>query len=95
MKSFFVFITTIFVMYGIPLMIHERMPSVRSYHYYSVDSTRSMDNLFKWCCNAITYLAQKGNVSYEEMNIYIFIIWQPYLILLFAFLYITKKPENI
>lgn len=46
----------------------------------------SLHEFFLWCCDCMLYYARLFNLSYEEINIYVFVIWQPFLILLFAYL---------
>lgn len=54
----------------------------------------STNNLFKWCCDCISYYAKVTGYSYEEMNIILFVIGQPFLILLFLFLFLRERYKR-
>ena len=79
------------------------------YHYYLKKDYRSTNelfsvlndsglnstnNLFKWCCDCISYYAKVTGYTYEEMNIILFVICQPLLILLFLFLYLRERYKR-
>ena len=42
--------------------------------------TLNKGDLFKWCCDCILYYAKKLGLSYEQLNIDVFVIMQPLLI---------------
>ena len=53
-------------------------------------------DLFKWCCDCILYYAKKLGLSYEQLNIDVFVIMQPLLIsCLFILLNIFSKKKDI
>lgn len=45
---------------------------------------------FLWCCDCILYYANQYGMSYAELNLYLFVIGQPMLIVLFAGLFIIQ-----
>ena len=49
------------------------------------------NKLFLWCCDCILYYSKAFGVSYDEMNIYLFVIVQPIMILMFATLFIVQS----
>jgi hypothetical protein len=53
-------------------------------------SQESTNGLFRWCCECIQFYANKFNCTYEELNIIIFVIFQPamivYLVLTIIFI---------
>ena len=49
------------------------------------------NKLFLWCCDCILYYAKAVGVSYDEMNIFLFVIVQPIMILMFATLFIVQS----
>ncbi|MGN6616040.1 MAG: hypothetical protein ACTHJ5_02580 [Ilyomonas sp.] len=53
--------------------------------------TTDINSSFLWCCDCILFYAKALHLSYEELNIYLFIIWQPYLIILFFVLFILQN----
>lgn len=80
-----------------------------SYHYYLKDGYRSSqelfstlntqgfkstNNLFKWCCDCISYYAELTGFTYEEMNIILFVIGQPLLILFFLLLFLRERSKR-
>jgi hypothetical protein len=54
----------------------------------------STNNLFKWCCDCISYYAKLTGFTYEEMNIILFVIGQPMLILLFFILFLRERRKR-
>ena len=52
---------------------------------------RSTDHLFNWCCDCILFLARTAGMSYEEMNILLFVILQPTIILILVLLYLRER----
>jgi hypothetical protein len=51
----------------------------------------SVNAFFYWCCDCIYYYGMVWGLSYQEMNIVLFVILQPLLILLFFILWIIEK----
>ena len=79
------------------------------YHYYlknDYNSTNELfstlnqkgfsttNNLFLWCCDCISYYAKVTGLTYEEMNIVLFVIGQPLLILFFMILFIKERYKR-
>jgi hypothetical protein len=42
-----------------------------------------INHIFKVCCDIITYIGEQVGLSYEAVNIWLFVVIQPLLILLF------------
>ena len=55
---------------------------------------KSSNNLFLWCCDCIMFYARKFNISYGTMNLLIFVIFQP-MIILILFLWIIFQRIRI
>ena len=53
-----------------------------------------MNKTFKWCVNLLEALALKMHMSYEEVNIWIFVIIEP-IIFLFMLWIIYKQYRTI
>lgn len=49
------------------------------------------DKLFLWCCDCIQFYALKMGITYEQLNIDLFVILQPMLILMFAVLFVIQS----
>ena len=47
--------------------------------------------LFLWCCDCIRYYALQFGLTYEQLNIHLFVILQPMLILLFFVLFLVQS----
>ena len=45
---------------------------------------------FLWCCDCILFYSNKFGMSYAELNLYLFVIGQPMLILLFVGLFFMQ-----
>jgi hypothetical protein len=41
-----------------------------------------MNELFNWCCDTITVWAKLLGCTYEELNIYLFVIMQPLIVVI-------------
>ena len=54
----------------------------------------SVDSFFLWCCDCITYYAKVTGLTYEQLNIILFVIGQPLLIILFMILYIYERRKR-
>jgi hypothetical protein len=90
------------------VIVHYNTADSINLHYYlkhdyknSTELFNALPNLtnrhnafFLWCCDCILFYAKQYNMSYEELNIYLFVIIQPYLIVLFIGLYISKVIET-
>jgi hypothetical protein len=49
--------------------------------------------LFLWCCDCIRYYALQLGLTYEHLNIHLFVILQPMLILMFFVLFIIQSRK--
>ena len=56
--------------------------------------TNSLDSFFLWCCDCIAYYAKVMGLTYEQLNIILFVIGQPLLIVLFMLLYILERRKR-
>jgi hypothetical protein len=56
--------------------------------------TNTMDELFLWCCDCIMYYAKTFNVSYEFMNLVLFVFLQPTIILILLILYVRERIKR-
>lgn len=59
--------------------------------------TKGLNNInsfFYWCCDCIDYYGSVIGLSYQEMNILLFVILQPVLILLFLILWVVEKNKK-
>ncbi len=63
------------------------------YHALEKKGINSTNDFFKWCCDFISYSGKLVGLSYEEMNILIFVIIQPLMIVVFFLLYILEKRK--
>jgi hypothetical protein len=83
--------------------------SKKTYHYFLKESyhssrelfsvlgnqgLKSTNNLFKWCCDCISYYAKVTGYTYEEMNIILFVIGQPSLIIFFMILFFRERYKR-
>ena len=59
--------------------------------YSDLISQHSTNGFFNWCCDCIQFYANVFGVTYEELNIILFVILEPCIILLLLFLLILKK----
>ncbi len=48
------------------------------------------EKFFLWCCDCILFYANRYGMSYAELNLYLFVIGQPMLILLFGGLFLMQ-----
>jgi hypothetical protein len=53
--------------------------------------TTTINQLFLWCCDCIMYYAKTFGVSYEFMNLVLFVFLQPTIILILLILYIRER----
>lgn len=47
--------------------------------------------LFLWCCDCIQFYALKMGITYEQLNIHLFVILQPMLIVMFFVLFVVQS----
>ena len=52
-----------------------------------------INDLFNWCVLVLEIMAEATGMSYELINIHIFIILQPLLILIFFYLWIRVRKK--
>jgi len=68
---------------------------VKSQYESSSDLAMTLLNnpnrLFAWCCDCIRYYAIEMGITYEQLNIHLFVIIQPMLILLFFILFVIQS----
>ena len=79
-------------------------PRTTMNHYYMKGSYSSSGDLFQtlatnpsrlflWCCDCIRYYALQLGLTYEQLNIHLFVILQPMLILMFFVLFIIQSRK--
>ena len=79
-------------------------PRTTMTHYYIKGSYSSSGDLFQtlatnpsrlflWCCDCIRYYALQLGLTYEHLNIHLFVILQPMLILMFFVLFIIQSRK--
>ena len=61
--------------------------------YSDLISQQSMNGFFNWCCDCIQFYADKLGCTYEELNIYLFVILEPCIILFLLGLLILKRKK--
>ena len=52
-----------------------------------------INDIFNWCVLVLEIMAEKAGMSYELINILIFVILQPLLILIFFYLWIRVRKK--
>tara|TARA_A100001015_G_scaffold235234_2_gene266956 strand:- start:1573 stop:1770 length:198 start_codon:yes stop_codon:yes gene_type:complete len=52
-----------------------------------------INDLFNWCVLVLEIMAEATGMSYELINILIFVILQPLLILIFFYLWIRQRKK--
>ena len=52
-----------------------------------------MQNVFDWCVEFLYLIAPKIGMTYVEINIWLFVIIQPALIVLFAILWLWERRK--
>ena len=52
-----------------------------------------INDIFNWCVLVLEIIAEKTGMSYELINILIFVILQPLLILIFFYLWIRVRKK--
>ncbi len=98
MKKLLVFIITILL----SISAIASTPQSKKYHFYLQKNYqnqtelfdtlyekgfKSSDNLFLWCCDCIMFYARKWNLSYEALNLIIFVFLGP-VIMFILFIWI-------
>jgi hypothetical protein len=59
--------------------------------YSDLISQHSTNGFFNWCCDCIQFYADKLGYTYEELNIILFVILEPCIILFLLILLILKR----
>ena len=54
-----------------------------------------VDSLFWYCVNILKYLGEITGLGYNLLNILVFIFLQPFLILLFFYLWLSTKKTKV
>ena len=102
-RILFIALSLVFVLY-LCMVVHRNTSHSENIHYYLKRNYKNSEELyaklpsvsnknnefFLWCCDCMLYYAKRCGMSYEEINIYLFVILQPYLILLFFVLFIDQ-----
>ena len=52
-----------------------------------------INDIFNWCVLVLEIMAEATGMSYELINILIFVILQPLLILIFFYLWIRQRKK--
>ena len=52
-----------------------------------------INDFFNWCVLFLEYMAEYTGMSYELINILIFVILQPLLILIFFYLWLRERQK--
>lgn len=55
----------------------------------------SINSFFFWCCDCISFLATICGMTYEEMNIVLFVVGQPLLIIIFLILWLRERSKRV
>ena len=88
--AFFAFIAiTLLMVIGVHKYIGDRTAVTK---YYLVNDYKGQIHLFQtlfdkpqklflWCCDCILFYAKWMGITYEELNIHLFVIFQPMLII--------------
>jgi hypothetical protein len=53
-----------------------------------------MNELFDWCVSFLIWAAPQVGMTYQEINIWLFVIIQPGLIVLFAYLWLRARRSK-
>lgn len=53
-----------------------------------------INTFYYWCVDVMHFLAKLTNTTYEEINIIVFVLGQPALILLFMYLWLKERRNN-
>lgn len=84
--TFWICLTCIVIVSGIDHPIQNEYLLVASYNsFFDVLNQLSVidynTDLFEWCCDCINFLARKFGYTYQEMNIILFVIFLPGMLL--------------
>ena len=52
-----------------------------------------MNEVFYWCVDVLKFYAKQWNMTYEELNVWIFCIIEPIVFLLMLFLIIRQRMK--
>jgi hypothetical protein len=70
---------------------------IKEKYFSSVDLLQTLatnpSRLFVWCCDCIRYYALQLGITYEQLNIHLFVILQPMLILMFFVLFVIQSRK--
>lgn len=81
-------------------VVNPMVKSSMNMHYYLQKDYTSLTALFKalgkgdlfrWCCDCILYFARMLGLSYEQLNIDVFVILQPLLISCLLILFVLQS----
>jgi hypothetical protein len=87
MKKIIVF--TIIILLSISAIASN--PKSKGYYFYLQKGFKSSDNLFLWCCDCIMFYARLWDMSYETLNLIIFVFGGPIVIfVLFIWIIIQR-----
>jgi cytochrome c oxidase subunit IV len=62
--------------------------------YTALVSQKTTNGFFNWCCDCILFYANKLGCTYEELNIILFVILEPLIILILTALLIFKCKKR-
>jgi hypothetical protein len=93
------FVMTIIGLVGVSSKIIGSHSSVTRYYLKQYTSQEDLfytlinrpDYIFLWCCDCILYYAKSIGVTYEQLNVFVFVIIQPMLILMFFTLFVIQS----
>jgi len=94
------FLSVIFVMIlGSTILMGNKTSITHYYVKSNYDSSKDLflalannpSRLFVWCCDCIRYYALQLGLTYEQLNIHLFVILQPMLILMFFVLFLMQS----
>ena len=74
--------------------VHDDYSSQRDLYHTLLNNVENSDQLFLWCCDCIMFYARAFKISYNTMNLILFVFLQPFIILMF-FLLILKQRSKI
>lgn len=59
--------------------------------YSNLIIQKTTNGFFNWCCDCILFYANKLGCTYEELNIILFVVLEPCIIIILLTLLILKK----
>ncbi len=90
-KKFFLIFTAVFIFITLIMML----PFLKGLKGKISLNTGNPNNIFEFCCDLMRMMAKSTGLSYEEVNIILFLIMQPALVIysfsIFLLLYIKMK----